>query len=75
MAKGLKELKCKDTGLRRPKAREEWRDRICTVASEGNEAVQRQLAKVFGEEPAVLCAEAEQVVGQWERKARRRGRE
>lgn len=42
-----------------------YRDRVCTLASKGNEAVQNQFEKALGERPSVLCANAELIAGRW----------
>ena len=41
------------------------RDAICKLTYSGNEAVQAQLARVFGVHPALLCRSAELVAGRW----------
>lgn len=69
--KGFQRVDCEAADLARVEKRGAWRDEICELASTGNEAVQIQLARAYGEKPAVLCAAAEQVAGQWERKKRK----
>lgn len=66
-AKGFARVDCTAADLARGERRSGWRDEICKLASEGNEAVQNQLERAYGEKPAVLCAMAEAVAGQWER--------
>lgn len=66
-AKGFARVDCAAADLARSERRSGWRDEICKLASEGNEAVQNQLERVYGEKPAVLCAMAETVAGRWER--------
>ncbi len=74
-AKGFKRVECSAADLARSDRRGAWRDEICELASTGNEAVQNQLEKAYGERPAVLCASAEQVAGPWVRKSRGKPRE
>ena len=66
-ARGFVRVDCATADLARADRRASWRDEICKLASTGNEAAQRQLARAYGEKPAVLCAMAEQVAGPWER--------
>lgn len=44
-----------------------WRDQICGFAAFQSEPMQEQYERLFGERPAVLCAMAERVVGDWVR--------
>lgn len=66
-AKGFTEVQCETAGLVRPEQRLAWRDQICELSSFGNESFQRQFERGLGEKPAVLCAAAESVTGQWDR--------
>ncbi|MDN3644632.1 hypothetical protein QWY75_00270 [Pontixanthobacter aestiaquae] len=69
-AKGFRRVDCGTADFARADKKNAWRDEICELASTGNEAVQNQLEKAYGERPAVLCASAEMAAGQWERKAK-----
>jgi len=66
-SKGFTRVDCRTADLVQADKRGGWRDEICELASTGNEAVQNQLTRAYGERPAVLCAAAEQVAGQWVR--------
>lgn len=44
------------------------RDAICVATYSGNEAVQAQLARVFGIHPGILCESAEKLAGEWQGK-------
>ncbi|MCB0072196.1 MAG: hypothetical protein KDE20_12090 [Caldilineaceae bacterium] len=72
-AKGFTRVDCTVADLVLAGKRAGWRDEICELASKGNEAVQNQLERAYGERPAVLCAMAEAVAGQWERPGRGSG--
>jgi hypothetical protein len=69
-AKGFSEADCDAAALATDKQRDEYKERVCELAASGNDAVQRQLETVFGEAPAVLCANAEMIVGAWKREQR-----
>lgn len=69
-ARGFSEADCSTAALATDKQREEYKERVCALAASGNDAVQKQLETVFGEAPAVLCANAEMVVGPWKRERR-----
>jgi hypothetical protein len=69
-AKGFAEMDCAAASLATEKQREEYKERVCELAASGNDAVQKQLETVFGETPAVLCANAEKIVGAWKRDKR-----
>lgn len=66
-AKGFAETNCDAAALATDRQRDEYKQRVCELAASGNDAVQRQLGTVFGEAPAVLCANAEMIVGAWKR--------
>lgn len=68
-AKGFVITDCAESGLSDSKQRSLARDRVCELASEGNAAVQNQLEAALGARPAELCALAERVAGEWERKS------
>lgn len=61
-AKGFKLTKCTAKTASR-KSRRAWRNSICALAAEPDEALQKHFAEQYGERPSVLCALAEQVVG------------
>ncbi len=42
-----------------------YRDEVCSLAAFGNDAVQNQLSRAFGEYPATLCRSVEKVAGEW----------
>lgn len=63
--KGFIVTNCEEVGLATAADRNAWRDDICTLASQGNVAVQNQLEGALGERPAVLCAMAEALAGPW----------
>lgn len=67
--KGFTTTDCAAVDLASTTSRSDWRDQICTLASQGNQAVQNQLEAMLGERPAVLCAMAEQTAGEWRRGA------
>lgn len=69
-AKGFSETDCDAAALATDKQRDEYKERVCELAASGNDAVQSQLETVFGEAPAVLCANAEMIVGAWKREQR-----
>lgn len=64
--KGFVAAAC-ETAFATARSAEDWRNRICSMASNPNEAVQNQLEAQLGERPNVLCGMAEQVVGMWAR--------
>lgn len=63
-AKGFTEFDCNREGFTLAQ-QVKFRDEICLIAAEQPEGMQTQLERVMGERPAVLCAMAEIVVGQW----------
>ena len=67
--RGFERVDCMAADLAAAGKREAWRDEICEAASVGNQAVQNQLERAYGERPAVLCAAAEVVAGPWNRNA------
>ncbi len=67
-AKGFRRVDCSTADLVQASKKNAWRDEICELAATGNEAVQNQLEKAYGERPAVLCAGAEMAAGKWDRK-------
>lgn len=69
-ARGFSETDCATAALATYRQRTEYKERICDLAASGNDAVQSQLEAVLGEAPAVLCANAELVVGAWKRERR-----
>lgn len=69
-AKGFAETDCDAAALSTDKQRADYKDRVCELAGTGNDAVQKQLETVLGETPAVLCANAEMIVGAWKRERR-----
>ena len=62
-AKGFSQVQCAEAELMKPEARKAYRDNVCLLAEGGNDAVQSQLERAFGERPSVLCENAELVVG------------
>lgn len=66
-AKGYTQVECKTADLVLADKRNGYRDQICRLAANGNEAVQNQNERALGERPAVLCAAAEAAVGEWDR--------
>lgn len=71
-AKGFTRVDCTTADLVQVDKRRGWRNEICEIAAVGNEAVQNQFERAYGERPAVLCAAAQLVVGPWDRKRARR---
>ncbi|WP_209348248.1 hypothetical protein [Pontixanthobacter sp. CEM42] len=65
-AKGFTRVDCVTADLVQADKKNAWRDEICELAATGNEAVQNQLEKAYGERPAVLCTGAEMAAGMWE---------
>jgi hypothetical protein len=63
--KGFARVDCAATDFAQADARKSWRSRICHQASEGGRSDQDRLEQTYGERPAVLCAMAEAVEGQW----------
>lgn len=64
-AKGFAEFDCIRGGFP-PVQQVKFRDEICEITADQPEGMQQQLEGVFGERPAVLCAMAEIVVGEWD---------
>ena len=64
-AKGFTVIECQGAGLHAIGPQISFRNRMCTLAATGNEAVQNQLERALGERPAVLCANAELIAGPW----------
>jgi len=62
--KGFVAAPC-ETAFATARSAEDWRNRICSMAANPNEAVQNQLEAHLGERPNVLCGMAEQVIGPW----------
>jgi len=50
-----------------------YRDTVCDMASNSSNVVQDNYEETLGERPAVLCAFAEAVLGDWERQEQRVG--
>lgn len=67
-AKGFRSISCGKAGFASPGDYADYRDRVCTLASSGNEAVQNQFELALGERASVLCANAEWLAGRWDRK-------
>ena len=63
--KGFAGVDCRDANLATQSQVSSYRDKVCGLASSGNEAVQDQLEKSIGERPAVLCANATLILGSW----------
>ena len=64
-AKGFETFDCDAGGF--PRAEQaRFRDEVCGITADQPEGMQQQLEGVFGERPAVLCAMAEIVVGEWD---------
>lgn len=61
--KGFKQVECDKTKLKTKGAKEAWRNEICEKAAQGNQAVQNQYTRLYGERPAALCAAAQRVSG------------
>lgn len=66
-AKGFEVEDCNSSGFASRGQQIAFRNRMCSLASAGNEAVQNQLERALGEQPSVLCANAEMIVGHWRR--------
>lgn len=66
MAKGFVAVPC-EIAFPTEQQREEWKDAICTIASEWREELQEHFERERGERPAVLCGMAEAAVAPWER--------
>ncbi|MEM6908151.1 MAG: hypothetical protein AAF494_05690 [Pseudomonadota bacterium] len=69
--RGFGIVECADAGFSKPQDFAAYRDRVCEFAASGNEAVQNQFERAFGEQPSILCANAEQYAGRWDRKQSR----
>lgn len=67
-ARGFTRLDCNGAGFQEASDFASYRDEMCETARLGNEAVQNQLARALGEFPSVLCANAERIAGQWQRR-------
>ena len=67
---GFEQVDCNVSDLASEPRRTAWRDQVCEMAAYGNEAVQNQLARALGEQPAVLCGSAELALGQWQPKTK-----
>lgn len=61
-AKGFERMRCVRKTTSR-KSRRAWRNSICALAAEPDEALQKRFAEQYGERPSVLCGMAEQVMG------------
>lgn len=70
-AKGFEQVDCEGAGLSNRGQIMRFRNRMCTLAATGNEAVQNQLERALGERPAALCANAELLAGEWRRETDR----
>lgn len=64
-AKSFEEFECERGNFGREKQLE-FRELVCGMAAQEPEGMQRQLEKIIGERPAVLCGMAETVLGQWD---------
>lgn len=65
-AKGFVRANCSEAGFSKPDDFRAYRDQVCEMATLGNEAVQRQIEQSIGEQPSVLCANAEYWAGAWQ---------
>ncbi len=66
--KGFKVIDCGQAKLNTRAAQKAWRDKICAKAAFGNRAIQNQYARIYGSQPAILCAAAQRVAGKSDRK-------
>lgn len=66
--KGFQVIDCTLAKLDTTSSREAWRDEICARAAFGNESIQNQYARIYGERPAALCSAAQRVSGKFDRK-------
>lgn len=66
-AKGFVVEDCNVSGFASRGQQIAFRNRMCSLAATGNEAVQNQLERALGEQPSVLCANAELILGEWQR--------
>lgn len=64
-SKGFVTVDCDSVHLASPDQKLAYRDKVCELATMGNEAVQSQIGTAIGEDPSVLCANAEAIVGPW----------
>ena len=60
--KGFTKVDCGTADLNSRTNKEKWRDKVCEVASFGNDAVQKQLERALGASPAHLCGSARMAV-------------
>ena len=60
--KGFTKVDCGTADLSSRTNKEKWRDKVCEIASFGNEAVQNQLERALGASPAHLCGSARMAV-------------
>ena len=67
-SKGFRSVECSEAGFLQKSDFVRYRNRVCKLAASGNEAVQNQFELALGERPLVLCANAEQLAGRWDRK-------
>jgi len=66
IAHGFRVVDCSEA-FSSSRARREWRDQVCELASDPRESFQAQVESVLGARAAELCGMAEQTVGQWQR--------
>lgn len=62
-SKGFDEIACEDVKLGTLEQQARYREDMCELAANGNQAVQSQYEKALGERPAVLCANAQLATG------------
>lgn len=70
-AKGFEVEDCNESDFSSRGQQIAFRNRMCSLAATGNEAVQNQLERALGEQPSVLCANAELILGEWQRETDR----
>lgn len=61
---GLEPSECRPD-LLSPAGQAAERNAVCAMTYSGNEAMQAQLARVFGIHPGLLCESAEKLAGEW----------
>jgi hypothetical protein len=63
VSKGFAEIDCQDAKLSTLEQQRKYREDICEMAANGNQAVQNQYERALGERPAILCANAQLATG------------
>lgn len=62
-SKGFVEIGCQEAKLNTLEQQKKYREGICEMAANGNQAVQNQYERALGARPAILCANAQLATG------------